>query len=71
LANGSLVTRAGCTGQHARGLTIVIYPEGIWYAKVQLEDLPIIIQEHLIDGRPVQRLVNRRIAVCRPGADNK
>ena len=66
LANEILVTRAGCTGHHAWGPTVIVYPEGIWYGKVQPEDVSAIIQEHLIDGRPVKRLVNPRIGVRPP-----
>jgi (2Fe-2S) ferredoxin len=66
LAKEILVTRTGCTGHHAWGPTVIVYPEGIWYGKVQPEDVPLIIQEHLIDGRPVERLVNRRIEVRQP-----
>lgn len=63
LAGEILVTRVGCTGQHAWGPTVIIYPDGIWYAKVKPEDVPMIIQEHLIQGRPVARLLNPRIKV--------
>jgi (2Fe-2S) ferredoxin len=63
LAKEILVTRAGCTGHHAFGPTVIVYPEGIWYGQVQPEDVSTIIQEHLVDGRPVERLVNRRIGV--------
>lgn len=69
LAKEILVTRTGCTGHHAFGPTVIVYPEGIWYAKVQPEDVSVIIQEHLIEGRPVERLVNRRIAVRKPGRE--
>jgi (2Fe-2S) ferredoxin len=63
LAKDILVTRTGCTGQHAWGPTVIVYPDGIWYAKVQPEDVPVIIQEHLLEGRPIERLLNRRIEV--------
>ena len=69
LAKEILVTRAGCTGHHACGPTVIVYPEGIWYARVQSEDVPIIIEEHLIEGRPVERLINRRIEVRQPGGE--
>lgn len=63
LAKEILVTRAGCTGQHAWGPTVIIYPEGIWYARVKPEDVPVIIQEHLVGGHLVGRLINRRVKV--------
>jgi (2Fe-2S) ferredoxin len=34
----------------------VIYPEGTWYTYVDKEDLEEILQEHLINGRVVERL---------------
>ena len=66
LAKEILVTRTGCTGHHAFGPTVIVYPEAIWYGQVRSEDVSAIIQEHLIDGRPVERLVNRRIGVHQP-----
>ena len=35
---------------------MVIYPDGIWYTMVDQEDVEEIIQSHLIEGRPVERL---------------
>jgi (2Fe-2S) ferredoxin len=63
LAKEILVTRAGCTGHHAFGPTVIVYPEGIWYGHVKPEDVTAIIQEHLIEERPVERLINRLIGV--------
>lgn len=63
LAGEILVTRVGCTGQHAWGPTVIVYPEGIWYARVKPEDVAVIVQEHLLRGRPVERLINQRIKV--------
>lgn len=63
LAREILVTRTGCTGQHAWGPTVIVYPEGIWYGGVKPEDVPVIIQEHLIEGHPVARLINPRVKV--------
>jgi (2Fe-2S) ferredoxin len=34
----------------------VVYPEGVFYGKVQLSDVPEIVEEHLINDRPVERL---------------
>lgn len=39
------VNRAGCLGQCEKGLTIVIYPQGIWYQHVKIEDIDEIIEE--------------------------
>jgi (2Fe-2S) ferredoxin len=34
----------------------VIYPEGTWYTYVDKQDIDEIIDEHLVNGRPVERL---------------
>ena len=49
--------KAGCLDQCARGVTMVVYPEAVWYGGVRLEDVDEIIDEHIVGGRPVQRLV--------------
>jgi len=35
---------------------VVVYPEAVWYGNVKPEDAAEIVQEHLINGRPVERL---------------
>ncbi len=35
---------------------MVVYPEGVWYAPVKAEDLEEIVEEYLMNGRPVERL---------------
>lgn len=50
------VNRAGCLDQCARGVTIVVYPEAVWYGGVTLADVDEIVDEHLVAGRPVERL---------------
>jgi (2Fe-2S) ferredoxin len=49
--------KAGCLDQCARGVTVVVYPEGVWYGGVRPEDVEEIITEHIQGGRPVERLV--------------
>jgi len=48
---------AGCLDACAFGPSIVIYPEQIWYGGVKVEDVEEIIQSHLINGNPVERLL--------------
>jgi (2Fe-2S) ferredoxin len=50
---------AGCLDACAHGPTVVIYPEGVWYAHVQPEDVPEIVERHLLHGEPVERLLLR------------
>jgi len=47
---------AGCLDQCAFGITVVVYPEAVWYARVKPEDVREIVDEHIIGGRPVERL---------------
>ena len=51
------VTGSGCLGPCAHGITMVVYPEATWYGGVTLEDVPELVQTHLVEGRPVARLV--------------
>jgi (2Fe-2S) ferredoxin len=34
----------------------VVYPEAVWYGHVQPPDAAEIVQQHLVDGKPVERL---------------
>lgn len=47
---------AGCLDQCARGATVVVYPEQVWYGGVTPADVPEIIEQHLLGGVPVERL---------------
>ena len=47
---------AGCLDQCARGVTVVVYPEQVWYGGVKVDDVREIIDEHLFGGVPVERL---------------
>lgn len=49
--------RAGCLDVCTYGQTIAVYPEGIFYVGVELRDVDEIIEEHIVNNRPVQRLV--------------
>ena len=53
---GVRVNNAGCLDRCAEGPVAVVYPEGIWYTYVDNTDLEDILQQHLIDGQPVERL---------------
>jgi len=50
------VNKAGCFSQCGHGPMLVVYPDDIWYAGVQESDLQEILTEHIIGGRPVERL---------------
>ncbi len=48
---------AGCLDQCARGVSVVVYPEQVWYGGVTVDDVPEIVEEHLVHGRVVERLL--------------
>jgi NADH-quinone oxidoreductase subunit F len=50
------VVETGCNGFCAMGPIMVVYPEGIIYMLVQPTDVPELVEEHLIKGRPVEKL---------------
>lgn len=50
------VNNAGCLDRCSKGPTIVIYPEGVWYTYRSQQDIDEIIEEHLQNGRVVERL---------------
>ena len=50
------VNSAGCLDQCAHGVTIVVYPEAVWYGHVTLADVNELFHEHILNGRPVERL---------------
>ena len=53
------LVQTGCHGLCALGPIVVVYPEGVFYSKVDVKDIPEIVSEHLLKGRIVQRLVYR------------
>ena len=50
------ITTTGCIGPCGMGPNIVVYPEGVMYNAVRKEDVPAIIEEHLLGDTPVARL---------------
>ena len=50
------INKSGCFDQCGHGPMMVVYPEDVWYCGVRWEDLPEILEEHLVKGRPVERL---------------
>jgi (2Fe-2S) ferredoxin len=54
---GVRINNAGCMDRCSEGPVLVVYPEATWYTYVDKEDLDEILQGHLIEGRPVERLL--------------
>ena len=48
--------RTGCLDICELGRSLVVYPEGVFYGKVQLTDVAEIVEEHLVKNIPVERL---------------
>ncbi len=50
------INKAGCLDRCEQGPVVVVYPEGVWYTYVDEKDIDEIIDSHLVDGKPVERL---------------
>lgn len=57
IADEVKVVQTGCFGLCALGPIMIIYPEGTFYSKVTAEEIPEIVNEHLVKGRIVKHLV--------------
>jgi len=66
LTNEVSVVETGCNGFCAAGPIMVIYPEGTFYQYVKASDVPEIIEEHIVKGRPVQRLMYKEPVTEKP-----
>ncbi len=53
------VVQTGCFGFCRFGPNMMVYPEGVFYCGVQQEDVPEFVEEHLIKGRVLERLLYR------------
>lgn len=54
---GVRVNKAGCLDRCAGGPVAVVYPDETWYSFVDKSDIDEIVESHLRDGKPVERLV--------------
>ena len=57
---GVEVTGSGCQGQCSTGPTVRVLPDETWYCRVQPQDVPEVIEQHLLHGKPVARLLHPR-----------
>jgi NADH-quinone oxidoreductase subunit F len=57
LSDEIAILETGSIGATGQGVVIVVYPEGIYYGKVTVDDVPELVEEHLLKGRQVKRLV--------------
>jgi len=51
------IVATGCNGFCAQGPIIVVQPEGIFYQQVTVKDVPHLVDEHFLKGRPVEELM--------------
>jgi NADH:ubiquinone oxidoreductase subunit F (NADH-binding)/(2Fe-2S) ferredoxin/NAD-dependent dihydropyrimidine dehydrogenase PreA subunit len=51
------VVATGCNGFCERGPIVMVQPDGIFYQLLKLEDVPLLVEEHLLKGRPVKKLM--------------
>ena len=52
----AIVTSTTCIGPCGIGPVVVVYPEGVWYNKVKPEDVGEILEQHIMQGKKVDRL---------------
>jgi NADH:ubiquinone oxidoreductase subunit F (NADH-binding)/(2Fe-2S) ferredoxin/Pyruvate/2-oxoacid:ferredoxin oxidoreductase delta subunit len=60
------VVATGCNGFCERGPILLVQPEGVFYQQLKIEDIPFLVEEHLIKGRPVKKLLYIPPAEKRP-----
>ena len=53
---GVRVNSAGCLDRCSEGPVAVVYPEGVWYTYVDNDDIDEIVEQHLVNGKAVNRL---------------
>ena len=51
-----IVSECSSVGFCAIGPAVMVYPDGVWYAQVDTSDVAEIVEEHLLNGRVVERL---------------
>ena len=52
-----LVIATGCNGFCERGPILLVQPDGIFYQRLKVEDIPHLVEEHFLKGRPVKKLM--------------
>ncbi len=66
------VVETGCNGFCAQGPIMIVQPEGIFYQKLKPKDIPHLVEEHFLKGRPVKKLFYKEPASAEsiPGMDD-
>jgi len=61
--NACYRTRVGCLRICCHGPTMLVYPEGTWYHGMTKERIPQFVQEHLVEGKPIEDWIFARNAL--------
>jgi (2Fe-2S) ferredoxin len=59
------IASSGCLGACEDGITILFFEEQIFYGNVQIVDIPEIIDSHILNDKPVERLLIKRLMMRR------
>ena len=51
------IVLTGCNGYCAEGPVMAVYPDEIFYQKLTVEDIPKLVEEHFLKGRPYEKLM--------------
>lgn len=65
MADRVRANKAGCLDACELGISVVVYPDEVWYGGVTVDDVVEIVEEHILGGRPVERL---RMKLAEPPA---
>jgi len=60
LKNEVRVTATKCLGACSHGPSVVVYPEGVWYTVPTIKDAEEILEKHILNGKPVDRLFMKK-----------
>ena len=58
---GTIAEGSPCLNQCSSGPTVRVVTDETWYCRVSVEDVPAIVEQHLIGGNPVEAKLNPRI----------
>jgi len=56
-----------CLGPCNFGASVVVYPEGVWYGRVGVKDVEEIVDQHIVGGKPVERLLLSKLVATEGG----
>lgn len=57
MADTVMVSNTGCFGMCTKGPIAVVYPDGVWYGNITVDDVEEIVESHIVNGNIVERLV--------------